>query len=81
MTTQEILEKEQMHLTIRDNKWLEEYTNRIVEAHKVAGEKVLRLADQLESDCGKDGDKGTEQWRLFKSFRNTIREMFNIEVK
>jgi len=44
--------------------------------HKNAIEQIIRMADDLEHDCNRDGDKGTEQWKLFKGFRNTIRDKF-----
>jgi hypothetical protein len=34
MTPEEILAKEKLHMTIRDNEWLEDYTNRIVNSVK-----------------------------------------------
>ena len=36
--------------------------------------EVLKLADELELECNRDGDKGTKQWMAFKGFRNTIRD-------
>ena len=37
---------------------------------------TIHLSDKLESDCNNDklGDKGMEQWKAFKGFRNTIRD-------
>ena len=43
-------------------------------------EEILHMADELELECGRDGDKGTKQWMAFKGFRNAIRDKFNIEV-
>ncbi len=37
---------------------------------------AIKMSDQLESDCGRDGDKGTKQWMLFKGFRNTLRDKY-----
>lgn len=37
---------------------------------------VIKMADKLESDCNLDEDKGVEQWRNFKGFRNTIRDRY-----
>ena len=41
-------------------------------------QNIINLADELESECNNDklGDKGTEQWRAFKGFRNTIRDRY-----
>jgi hypothetical protein len=39
-------------------------------------EDVIIMADELESECDKDGDKGTKQWMAFKGFRNTIRDKY-----
>lgn len=39
-------------------------------------EEIIKMADALEVECGKDGDKGTKQWMAFKGFRNTIRDRF-----
>ncbi len=39
-------------------------------------EDILKMADTLEIECGKDGDKGTKQWIAFKGFRNTIRDKY-----
>ena len=39
-------------------------------------EAIIRMADELELECGRDGDKGTKQWMAFKGFRNTIRDRF-----
>lgn len=44
--------------------------------HKEELEEIVKMADKLESDCNKDGDKGIEQWRNFKGFRNEIRDRF-----
>lgn len=41
---------------------------------------IVKLADQLEHDCNRDGDKGTEQRKLFKGFRNTIRDKFGVTL-
>jgi len=37
---------------------------------------IIRMADALEMECGKDSDKGTKQWMAFKGFRNTIRAKY-----
>ena len=37
---------------------------------------IITMADALELECGKDGDKGTKQWMAFKGFRNTIKDRF-----
>lgn len=37
---------------------------------------IIKMADALELECGKDGDKGTNQWMAFKGFRNTIRDKY-----
>lgn len=37
---------------------------------------IIKMADALELECGKDGDKGTKQWMAFKGFRNTIRDKY-----
>ncbi len=37
---------------------------------------IIKMADELESECNRDGDKGTEQWRAFKGFRNAIRDKY-----
>ena len=39
-------------------------------------EDIIKMADVLEIECGKDGDKGTKQWMAFKGFRNTIRDKY-----
>jgi len=38
--------------------------------------QIVKVSDKLESDCNNDklGDKGMEQWKAFKGFRNTIRD-------
>lgn len=41
---------------------------------------IIKIADQLEAACNKDGDKGTEQWRAFKGFRNTIRDKYGVDL-
>lgn len=38
--------------------------------------EIIKMADALELECSKDGDKGTKQWMAFKGFRNTIRDRF-----
>lgn len=43
---------------------------------KQAVEDIIKMADALELECGKDGDKGTKQWMAFKGFRNTIRDKY-----
>jgi hypothetical protein len=53
----------------------------LTEAHKDNIREIIKMSDQLELECGKDGDKGTKQWMAFKGFRNAIRDKFNIEVK
>ncbi len=37
---------------------------------------IIKMADELEHACGKDGDKGLEQWKAFKGFRNAIRDKY-----
>ena len=39
-------------------------------------EAIIKMADELESECNKDYDKGTLQWKHFKGFRNTIRDKY-----
>lgn len=39
-------------------------------------ENIIKMADELELECGKDGDKGTRQWMNFKGFRNAIRDKY-----
>ena len=51
-------------ITSRDTYWKERV------------EEIIKMADALELECGKDGDKGTKQWMAFKGFRNTIRDRF-----
>lgn len=41
---------------------------------------IIKMADQLELECGKDGDKGTRQWMNFKGFRNTIRDKYGVDL-
>ncbi len=46
---------------------------------EAAVKDIIKMADKLEHECGKDGDKGLEQWKAFKGFRNTIRNKYLIE--
>lgn len=39
-------------------------------------EDIIKMADALELECSRDGDKGTKQWMAFKGFRNTIRDKY-----
>jgi len=48
------------------------------EAKRELAEEVVKMADDLEHECGLDGDKGTKQWMNFKGFRNTIRDKYII---
>jgi hypothetical protein len=43
------------------------------EARESVANDAVKMADELELECGKDGDKGTKQWMAFKGFRNAIR--------
>lgn len=51
-------------LSSRDTYWMERVRD------------IIKMADELEHACGKDGDKGLEQWKAFKGFRNAIRDKY-----
>ncbi len=78
----------QMHLWQENERTVREFSNNIRDDLRTAllsheekvvarvAEDVVKMADALELECGKDGDKGTAQWMAFKGFRNTIRDKY-----
>lgn len=37
---------------------------------------IVKMIDDLESDCNALGDMGTKRWKLFKGVRNNIRDKY-----
>ena len=75
---------EELRTYFADPKWTtEEVENAITQTLQAERQRcdemvedILKMADTLEIECGKDGDKGTKQWIAFKGFRNTIRDKY-----
>ncbi len=50
--------------------------NTLKEAAEEVVKDIIKMSDELETECNRDGDKGTQQWMNFKGFRNAIRDKY-----